>query len=92
MLEAHNLQLVNVLRNFLRQRVVSDSIESNMANNVMVAESKELFLYFGTCSRCLLTMFVAWSRRGPSGCVGISKRKQVRRRISTSLHKLFLHK
>ena len=46
----------------LRQRVVSDSIESNIANQVLMAESNELFLYFGTCSRCLLTMFDARPR------------------------------
>ncbi|CAE7150902.1 SCN11A [Symbiodinium pilosum] len=51
------LFLLQLMFALFLQRVVSDSIESNMANNVMVAESKELFLYFGTCSRCLLTMF-----------------------------------
>ncbi|CAE7265972.1 para [Symbiodinium sp. CCMP2592] len=51
------LFLLQLMFALFLQRVVSDSIESNIASQVMVAESNELFLYFGTCSRCLLTMF-----------------------------------
>jgi len=51
------LFLLQLMFALFLQRVVSDSIVSNMNNNVMPVENKELFLYFGTCSRCLLTMF-----------------------------------
>ncbi|CAE7221746.1 Scn10a [Symbiodinium sp. CCMP2456] len=51
------LFLLQLMFALFLQRVVSDSIESNIASEVLVAESNELFLYFGTCSRCLLTMF-----------------------------------
>lgn len=51
------LFLLQLMFALFLQRVVSDSIESNIANQVLMAESNELFLYFGTCSRCLLTMF-----------------------------------
>eukprot|EP00439_Symbiodinium_sp_Y106_P062467 s2191_g9.t1 len=51
------LFLLQLMFALFLQRVVSDAIESNIASQVLVAESNELFLYFGTCSRCLLTMF-----------------------------------